>query len=393
MTHEKPDADYQWLEEVEGGRALDWVRQQNTRTLDRLHALDDFKNFKAEAIKILEAKDKIPEGSILGDFVYNFWQDAEHVRGIWRRTSWDAYKSGKPSWDVLLDVDALAKAENQSYVFTGASCLRPRYERCLLSLSEGGSDAAQLREFDLTKKAFVVDGFQLPASKSRVDWLDEKTLLIADATENAPKTDSGYPMQLKLWQRGQPLSSAKLIFTAEKTDVSVSSMVLHDQGSDHVFLVRGDTFFTAEVYAYKDGKPIRIPLPTDVDVKGIFRGKLLFSNRTALAGFTAGSLLAAPLKELLDGKAQIELVYLPSASQALDGVAIGKDYVYLALLDNVRNKVLRFELSDAAWKSAILPLDEQGTINFRSVDEDSNRLLVTYEDFLTRKNPLLFSSS
>jgi len=383
MTAAKNDSDYQWLEEVEGKEALDWVRQQNTRTLDKLHAHKDFKTFKAQALEILEAKDKIPDGRIQGDFVYNFWQDAEHVRGIWRRTSWESYKNNKPQWDVLLDVDALAKQEGKSYVFGGSDCLRPQFERCLLVLSEGGSDAAQVREFDLTKKAFVKDGFQLPASKSRLEWLDLDTLLLADAMEGAPKTDSGYPMQVKIWKRGTAVSAASKVFEGQKADVSVSSLVLHDGKDQHVMMVRADTFFTAEVSVYRDGKIIRLPLPTDVDVKGIFRGQLLFANRSILAGFGPGSLLTAPLTELLKGKTPINLVYGPTATQALDGVAMGKDHVYVALLDNVRNKVLRFELKDGKWASALLPLDDKGTINFRSVDEDSHRLLVSYEDFLT----------
>ncbi len=383
MTVDKKDADYQWLEEVDGQKPLDWVRQQNTRTLDRLHAYKDFSTFKTQALEILEAKDKIPEGRILGDFVYNFWQDAEHIRGLWRRTSWDAYRSNKPKWEVLLDVDVLAKAEGKSYVFGGSDCLRPKFERCLIVLSEGGSDAAQVREFDLSKKEFVKDGFQLPASKSRADWLDADTLLLADASDAAPKTDSGYPMQVKLWKRGTPASAAKLVFEGQKADVSVSALVMQDGDKDHVFMVRADTFFTAEVSYFKDGKIIRLPLPTDVDVKGVFRGQLLFANRTALAGFGPGSLLTAPLDQLIQGKAPIALVYAPTATQALDGVAIGKDFVYVALLDNVRNKVLRFDLKQTNWTSQLLPLDDKGTINFRSVDEDSNRLLVSYEDFLT----------
>ncbi|WP_141733771.1 prolyl oligopeptidase family serine peptidase [Oligoflexus tunisiensis] len=382
MSVAKKDADYQWLEEVEGKEALDWVRKQNTRTLDKLHAHKDSKTFKAQALEILEAKDKIPDGRIQGEFVYNFWQDAEHVRGILRRTPWEAYKDNKPQWEVLLDVDALAKQEGKSYVFGGADCLRPKFERCLVVLSEGGSDAAQVREFDLTKKAFVKDGFQLPASKSRVEWLDMNTVLLADALEGTPKTDSGYPMQVKIWKRGTPLSAATKVFEGQKADVSVSSLVLHDGKDDHVLMVRADTFFTAEVSVYQDGKIIRLPLPTDVDVKGIFNGQLLFANRSKLAGFGPGSLLTAPLAELLKGKTPISLVYGPTATQALDGVAVGKDYVYVALLDNVRNKVLRFTLDKNKWASQELPLDDKGTIHFRSVDEDSNRLLISYEDFL-----------
>lgn len=383
MTTDQKKTDDLWLEEVEGPQALEWVRQQNTRSLDRLHGAAGFNDFKAEALKIVEAKDKIPEGSIMGGFVYNFWQDADHVRGVWRRTPWDKYQAGTFDWEDILDIDALAKSEDKSYVFGGVHCLRPTYDRCLVTLSEGGSDAAQVREFDLLKKAFVSDGFNLAPSKSRLRWLDDKTLLIADASDTALKTDSGYPLQVKIWQRGTPLASAKVVFSGEKTDVSVSSLVFHDQGTDYVFMVRADTFFSAAVHFFKNGQLTPIPLPTDVEVKGLFQGQLLFTNRTPLAGFKPGSLLAAPLDEILAGQTPIELVYAPTPTQALDGVAIGKDFVYLRLLDNVRSAVLRFHRAAKQWTSIKLPLEDQGSLSFRSVDPDSNRMLLAYEDFLT----------
>ncbi|MFY7929222.1 MAG: hypothetical protein ACOVS5_10150 [Oligoflexus sp.] len=163
---QKKDEEYNWLENLDSKEALDWVKAQNERSLAALRAYPEYPAFKEQALQILQAKDKIPYGAIVGGFVYNFWQDADHVRGIWRRATWDSYQSGKPQWDILLDVDALAKAEGKSYVFGGSRCLRPKFERCLVRLSEGGSDAAHYREFDIPSRRFVPDGFVLPASKS-----------------------------------------------------------------------------------------------------------------------------------------------------------------------------------------------------------------------------------
>ena len=106
----------------------------------------------SQAEKLLNAKDRIPYGSIRGEYVYNFWQDAEHVRGIMRRTTPESYRVAKPEWETVLDIDALAKAEDENWVYKGTAWLAPDYERCLIKLSRGGTDASVHREFDTVAK-------------------------------------------------------------------------------------------------------------------------------------------------------------------------------------------------------------------------------------------------
>ncbi|MBN8530165.1 MAG: S9 family peptidase, partial [Caulobacterales bacterium] len=57
---------------------------------------------------IMDSKERIPTASRRGEHFYNFWQDAEHPRGLWRRTSLAGYAQAQPEWDVVLDLDALA---------------------------------------------------------------------------------------------------------------------------------------------------------------------------------------------------------------------------------------------------------------------------------------------
>jgi len=380
---QKKDEEYNWLENLDSKEALDWVKAQNERSLAALRAYPEYPAFKEQALQILQAKDKIPYGAIVGGFVYNFWQDADHVRGIWRRATWDSYQSGKPQWDILLDVDALAKAEGKSYVFGGSRCLRPKFERCLVRLSEGGSDAAHYREFDIPSRRFVPDGFVLPASKSSLAWIDENQVFFDNALTPEVQTDSGYPIETRVWKRGTPLQDAKPVFSGQKSDVSVSSQVVWDQGKNYLFVYRALSFYTGELHALDGDKLVKLPLPVDIGFRGLFKGQLLFSNRSALAGFKPGSLLSAPYDRLLKGEAKIELIFAPNESQALDGIDQGQDYLYVALLDQVRNKVLRFERSrNGQWSQKTLPLDDKGTINLVSVDEESNRILLSYEDFL-----------
>ena len=102
---------FMWLEEVEGTRALSWVDQQNQRTHSVLELDSRFAPFKAEALSIYEATDRIPYGEIRGDYVYNFRRSEDHARGVWRRTTLADYENANPTWEILLDVDALAEQE------------------------------------------------------------------------------------------------------------------------------------------------------------------------------------------------------------------------------------------------------------------------------------------
>ncbi len=384
----KKDSDYNWLEDLEGEKSLGWVREQNKRSLEQLRAYKDYGTFKEEALKILEAKDKIPYGRILGDYVYNFWQDADHLRGIWRRSTWTDYQAGKPKWDVLLNMDELGAKEGKSYVFGGAECLKPDYERCLVRISEGGSDAGIVREFDIKSKSFVKDGFILPASKSSLSWIDREHVFFDNALTPVTQTSSGYPIEARIWKRGTALTEAKEVFKGEKSDVSVCSFVVHDEDREHRFVTRALSFYTSKIYYLKGEQLVELPLPLDVEFKGLFKGQFLLSNRSQLGIHKPGSLLAVPFELLLSSQKTpaFELVFTPSAQQALDGTSRGLDYLYVAILDQVRNKVLRFERQTvggaASWVSESLPLDDKGTIGLNSVDEFSNRMLLSYEDFL-----------
>src|SRR5688572_25145899 len=173
------DDPYLWLEEVQGEKALQWVRERNAVSQKELTARPEYAPIRTQLLEVLNAKDRIPYVSRRGPWLYNFWQDEAHKRGLWRRTSLAEYRKAEPAWEVLLDLDALARAENENWVWGGATCHGPAYRRCLLRLSRGGADAKVVREFDADAKAFVKDGFVLPEAKSSVDWIDENTVFVA----------------------------------------------------------------------------------------------------------------------------------------------------------------------------------------------------------------------
>ncbi len=107
------------------------------------------------------AKGRIPSYKFHGKHVYNFWKDAQHQRGIWRRTTLDSYRTDKPTWERVIDVDQLAKAEGKPWAWGGADCLAPAYRRCVVHLSRGGSDAQAVREFDTQTRRFFKGRFTL----------------------------------------------------------------------------------------------------------------------------------------------------------------------------------------------------------------------------------------
>jgi len=168
-----------WLEDVYDPKALEWVDEQNARTFKALTETTLFTELDKEATAILTSKDRIPEPELIGDEVYNFWQDAAHVRGVWRRSDAASFNAGTPAWETVLDVDALSEAEGENWVYEGARCYGAPSDRCMVELSRGGTDSSVFREFSLKNKAFVEGGFVVPEAKSNVSWLDQDTLLSA----------------------------------------------------------------------------------------------------------------------------------------------------------------------------------------------------------------------
>ncbi|HEX9207750.1 MAG TPA: hypothetical protein VF851_05905, partial [Steroidobacteraceae bacterium] len=276
------DDPYAWLEEIEGARALAWARAENARTLPILESDPRFPALHAEARAILTSPARIPVGSIHHGAVYNFWQDEQHVRGLWRRASVDSYRAGKPRWETLIDFDALAKSEGENWVSGRFHCLAPEYRHCMVELSRGGGDTSTWREFDTTTKSFVRNGFALPEAKSDVSWVDADTLIVGTDWGPGSLTNSGYPRLVKTWRRGTALADATTLFEGRKEDVAVRSYVDHDGGNAQPFVTRGVSFFENEYYyAPRLAEPRKLPLPLNADIEGVLDGRAIFFLREA----------------------------------------------------------------------------------------------------------------
>ena len=383
---QKDEDPYLWLEDVEGERALSWVRQQNQKTQQELEASPLFKRLQEQSLAILSDKDKLPYVSLRGDFVYNLWQDESNVRGIWRRMPVDEYLAGNDQWELILDIDKLGADEGKSWVFKGSSCLEPQYERCILRLSEGGKDAVYLREFDIASKQFREDGFRLPEAKSSVNWLDDDHLLISSALLEGDRTKSGYGRKIKLWKRGESYEAAKTLLTANEEDIFVWSIVERSKAKPQpvVLFGIGRTFYQSDYYFYSDGEAKKLSLPSKIEVSGILADRLILSLKEDGLGQRAGDLVAVNLMEAaITDAPSAELLFRPDETQSVRSVAIAGDRLLVTFLEHVKGRVMELSLVENNWKSRLIELPTTGTISIMTSDEDEARALLTYEDFLT----------
>lgn len=381
-----PDT-FQWLEDVTGDKQLDWVRAQNKVTRGKLDGDAGFNQLRSDLTVVLDSKDRIPTIRKIGNAVYNFWTDTEHPRGVWRKTSLADYRQAQPKWDVVLDIDALAKAENENWVFKNLNCREPQFDRCLVSLSRGGADAVVLREFDLKTRQFVKDGFNLPESKMNADWIDKDHIFIATNFGDNSMTDSGYARILKEWQRGTPITAAKTVFEGEKTDISVSGQTSIHNGIKRELVNRGVTFYTSEDYIRVDGKLIKLDIPARSGVS-FFGKQIIVTPReiwsTGGKTFASGSVLAMDFDDFQKGSRDFVTLFTPSDSTSFTGLTETKNFLLVQSLDNVKSSLQEWKYAKGKWTSRKVTLPTLGAVGLSALDaEKSDDYLMSYSDYLT----------
>ena len=378
---------YLWLEDVTAERSLNWVREQNALSTRELESSPSFEPIRSRLLAILDSKERIPYVTKHGPYYYNFWRDQTNVRGVWRRTSLEEYKKPEPAWEVVLDLDQLASAEKENWVWKGYHILYPTYDRCLILLSRGGADATVVREFDLPAKAFVKDGFTLPEAKSEVAWRNRDAIYVGTDFGPGSLTDSGYPRIVKEWKRKSPLAEAKVILEGKKADISVSAGVVHDHGRTYEFASRGVTFFTSEEYLRQGDQWTPIDKPADALVS-TFEDQLLLRLRSDWkvngSTYPSGSLLAADFKQYLQGDRHFETLFLPTPRKSLAGTSATKNYLVVNELDNVKNRLYALQHKNGQWTRTALDTPAFGSVSLTGIDADeSDDYFMTVTDFLT----------
>jgi len=341
MTNESSDP-YLWLEEIDGAKAVAWVDAENRRTEGALYD-EGWKSDYDAALAILDSDDKIPFVSKSGDWLYNFWKDAAHPRGLWRRTTLDQYRKTSPQWDVLLDIGALNKAEGIEWAFGGA-VRSPDRTRALVSLSFNGTDAVEIREFDFAAKSFVNDGFVIPKAKGSAAWLNADTLLFNSALGDAHTTASGYGRTVRKLKRGQRIDDAEVVFEVEAGDMGAWFDVNHRPGSERLIFWRSMDFTRSEVFMQPlDGASVKLNLPEEAKIS-LAAHELSVSPKQdwRIGGTTipAGALAIIDFNRFVAGAKDFEIVFTPSATHALEDWIETRHGLVLETLDNVRSRIL-----------------------------------------------------
>lgn len=330
---------YLWLEDVEGDAALAWVAERNAETAAALAAGPGFASLKQRLRDVLDASDRIPYVRRRGAFLYNFWRDAEHVRGVWRRTTLEQYRQETPAWEILLDIDALAAAEDEKWIWAGAMVRRPDYDRALVCLSRDGGDAVAVREFDLTARTFVEGGFRVAEAKTQIGWIDADTVFIGTDFGPGSLTDSGYPRTVRTWRRGTPLEQATVVFEGDARDVSVSGWHDATPGFERDFVSRSPDFHSGELYLLTpDSSLVRIDVPDDARAYA-HREHLVVTLKSAWLGHPAGSLLAFGFDAFLAGDRTAQVLFTPDERTALAGHTWTRNHLLLETMRDVSTRI------------------------------------------------------
>ncbi len=380
---------YAWLEDVQGERALTWVKQHNAQSEAELTTTPQFKQLESDIRGILDSDAKIPGVEKIGDHYYNFWKDKQHERGLWRRTTLAEYRKDKPAWETIIDLDALNKAEGENWVWHGADCLKPDNKRCLIALSRGGADADVTREFDLATKTWVEGGFFRPEAKGGLQWIDRDTVYVFTDFGAGSMTSSGYPRIVKEWKRGTPLDQARVVYEGQANDMYIAATHDHTPGFPRDFVSRTLAFYNDELYLRDaDGKLHKVDAPNSAN-KSVHREWLLLELRDPYSAggqtFAAGSLIATRFDDFMAGKRDFTVLFAPSENTSLAGFSWTRHHLVLNVLDDVKNRLSVLTPGDKGWKhSEFTGAPGFGTLAVSAVDEDeSDAVWLTATDYLT----------
>jgi len=402
VTTPLPADKYLWLEDQESPRALDWVKAEDARSLKVLEADPRYAAFYADALKIAVAPDRLPEPEQRGSEIYNLWRDADHVNGIYRKTSLADYLTANPTWKTVIDYDALGKQDNVKWVAHGLNCLYPGDHLCLVTLSAGGEDADTLREFDLKTGQFVTGGFTLPHSKQTVAWLDKDTLIVARDWGAGTMTPSGYPFVVKLWKRGTPLDSAQEVFRGKPTDLAAQGQTLHDNKQHTLTLfTRAVNFFESETWVLTPDGNKQLMIPSKANVAGLLDGRVLLSidqdwtPSGQLQTYKQGSLLDVKLADVLKDPVHLKpsIVFAPSADEFVQGATTTKSRLLVTTLKHVQGRAYIYTPTLTGWTHKELPIPANVSVDVASTSDASDNFFLGITSFLTPSSLFLGDAS
>ena len=379
---------YQWLEEVDDPKALEFVNSQNEATIKELSAEKDYQDIYDKSLEIYNSTERIAYPTIRGNYVYNFWKDKDHVRGIWRRSLLENYTSGNPVWETLLDIDELSKKDDIKWVYKGSTGLYPDYNRFLIELSKGGGDAVITKEFDANKKQFIENGFFIDESKGSARYVDENTLIVSTDFGEGTMTDSGYPKQVKLWKRGSSLKDAQLIYEGETADAFMTAgYVLRDDDQAYTLVSRSLTTFSSQKMVWMNNKIIKLDIPEDASLNDILKNQLIIQLKSDWTvntkTYATGTLLSLNFTELLKGNKKIQVIIEPDEFSSISGISTTKNKLLITLLTNVTSQLYIYTFNDGKWTNQKVKTPDFGTISSVATNDLSDQYFFQFANFIT----------
>jgi prolyl oligopeptidase len=378
---------YLWLEEVESDSSMEWVLAQNKLTKDKITGTAEFDGLFNKYKEVYSDKDKITYPNLVGNTIYNFWQDEEHVRGIWRIMSKEDYDNNKNEWKTILDLDKLSADEDKKWVFQGATMLKPDNKRCLITLSDGGTDENEIREFDLEKNEFIENGFYLPPSKGSVSWISKDELIISRDFGEGTLTTSGYPRIVKKWKRGTDLKDAEMIYEGPEDFMGIWGFSDFTDGKYQHGIMVYETFYKHSTYYTVNDKLVQLAIPEDAEISDDYKGNLILTlqsdweiNNTS---FPIGSIVSLNFKELLAGKVDPISMFEPDSRSSVNSVAACKDFVLINYYKNVQSYVAKLIFKDGKWIKTDFDAPEFGSISLVEYNKEETGFYYVYSNFIT----------
>ena len=378
---------YLWLEEVESEKSLDWVKEQNKNSEQILTSNPLYKNLQKRYLEVYNDKDKIAYPNIVGDYVYNLWQDEKYERGLWRRMLTKDYLKNNSNWETLIDLDALSEKEGKKWVYAGATFLEPANDICIVALSDGGTDQDELREFNVKSKKFVANGITFPSSKGGVSWINKNKVLVARDFGEGSMTTSGYPSQIKLMDRNGSMDEAKLIFKTDTTNLGAFPASFYDNNKQYIFIYEAISFYESNLFFLVDNQLKQITYPKDAEFAGFYSGSLIVSlqsdwniNDTV---YKKGTLLSMNLQDNLNGKVKVKTIYQPNDRSSFVSVSTSKDFIVVNSMENVQNKLYKYTLNNDEWSAEKINAPEFGSIYLTSSNNQTNDYFFRFSNFIT----------
>ncbi len=385
QLNEKNNKDpYQWLESIDDEKALEWVHNWNYKAQKTFSSHPEFQNIYDKNLEIMNSTDRIADPVIYGNFIYNFWQDEKHERGVWRRTSLKSYLEKKPQWENLIDIDKLSGQDNIKWVFKGATGLYPDYQRFLVNLSKSGGDAVVIKEFCAETKSFVEGGFIIPEAKGSASWINDNSLLVS-TNFGEGVTASGYPYQVKILKKGMQLKDAQEVFKGEENDMGVWGSVIPTEKKIYQLVARRTSFYEGEYYFIENGKTIKLQLPADIELSTIFKDKVIFQLKSNWCinnrKYSQGSVISIGYDNLLKGKIDAELLVSPDEKSSVTSISATKDHLLINMLVNVKSELYSYQW-DKNWKKKKVDAPDLGNITLGTSDRFSNQFFYYFQNFL-----------